>query len=151
MLYVDENRCSGCGICVEACPVGAMSLQDGRASIDQNLCTQCEACEVACPETAILAVSEPALLPEGTSGAAQPEAKAAPVPVGSRLVPAIGAALVFFGREIVPRLSGHLLDALDRRMAAPSANRDTTGLASSARRSGKGAARRSRRRHRTGQ
>jgi NAD-dependent dihydropyrimidine dehydrogenase PreA subunit len=150
MLYVDENRCSGCGVCVGVCPAGAISLQDGRATIDQTVCTECGACEAACPETAILTVSEPALVPERTPDVARLEPKPAPLPVGARLAPVIGAALVFFGREIVPRLSGYVMDALDRRMRAPSTDGDTTDAASRTRVGGAGAGRRSRRRRRGG-
>jgi len=43
----------GCGACVEACPVGAISIQDGQARIDADKCVGCGVCEGACPAKAI--------------------------------------------------------------------------------------------------
>jgi ferredoxin len=54
---VDEAECTGCGKCVRACPVEAMSLvsaNDGRspkarkARIDEDLCLGCGVCVRAC-------------------------------------------------------------------------------------------------------
>ena len=28
MIYVDRQRCDGCGICLESCPENAISLMD---------------------------------------------------------------------------------------------------------------------------
>jgi ferredoxin len=50
---VDVDKCLGCGICVDVCPVGAISLNDGIASVDEALCTECGACVDACPNDAI--------------------------------------------------------------------------------------------------
>jgi len=43
VIYVDEERCTGCGLCVEACPTGAIRLVDGVAQVEQGLCRECEA------------------------------------------------------------------------------------------------------------
>ncbi len=65
-VHVNTDRCSGCGNCVEACPVDAIELftidpitrekiyqvQDGMAvSIDikDELCAGCGVCVEACP------------------------------------------------------------------------------------------------------
>jgi ferredoxin len=51
---VFQNVCISCGLCVEACPHDAITLQgDGRAVIDLNLCTSCGECVRACPVNAI--------------------------------------------------------------------------------------------------
>jgi len=50
---VDAENCTGCGNCVEVCPVEAISLQDDRAVIDEETCTECEVCVEECPEGAI--------------------------------------------------------------------------------------------------
>ena len=64
MLYVDSS-CTGCGHCVEVCPVGAIRIDEDAAVIDQNLCDECGACIEACKEGAIQEVSTPevALVP----------------------------------------------------------------------------------------
>jgi NAD-dependent dihydropyrimidine dehydrogenase PreA subunit len=53
---VDENKCLGCGACVEKCPNGAMALDnDGFAVIDKEKCTGCLKCAKVCPNEAISA------------------------------------------------------------------------------------------------
>lgn len=50
---VFQNTCIGCGLCVEACPMSAITLVEGRAVIDLDLCTSCGQCVLACPVAAI--------------------------------------------------------------------------------------------------
>jgi NAD-dependent dihydropyrimidine dehydrogenase PreA subunit len=52
-LIVDSERCTGCGLCVAVCPVMAVSLIEGKASIDQTRCDECLQCIEECPENAI--------------------------------------------------------------------------------------------------
>ena len=40
--------CSSCGLCVKACPAGALSQQDGKVFWNSDLCTNCETCEDLC-------------------------------------------------------------------------------------------------------
>jgi Fe-S-cluster-containing hydrogenase component 2 len=58
MPWVDKKKCVGCGACVNICPVGAISMENGKAVIDQNKCTHCGKCFDACPNGAIRPNSE---------------------------------------------------------------------------------------------
>jgi len=51
---IDENKCTGCGGCVEKCPAEAISLNDnGIAVVDKDKCTGCGKCTKSCPVEAI--------------------------------------------------------------------------------------------------
>lgn len=41
--------CTQCGKCAEACPEGAIYLQDGVYLVDKDKCTRCLMCVDACP------------------------------------------------------------------------------------------------------
>ena len=47
-MIVRENRCIGCGACVEACPEDAIAWVDGRPVTDWNRCERCGICAGAC-------------------------------------------------------------------------------------------------------
>ena len=51
---VDEDYCSGCGVCVEICPYGARERHDRKrvARVIEVLCQGCGACITACPNGA---------------------------------------------------------------------------------------------------
>ena len=123
MIIIDSGRCTGCGACVERCLQDAIHLVDGLAGIDQAKCTACEACLDACPEGAISSVDEPViageLVPvEAKRVAVRTQGQQALAPRrGLAVLPWLGAALTFAGREIVPRLLDVALDAWDRRSA----------------------------------
>ena len=56
MMWVDLVRCTGCGACIDVCPVGAMALIEGKARVDEDACTGCEACVHSCPMQALKVV-----------------------------------------------------------------------------------------------
>jgi NAD-dependent dihydropyrimidine dehydrogenase PreA subunit len=47
-MYVDENLCAGCGLCVDACDQHAISIQRYLAVIDPAACTNCARCALVC-------------------------------------------------------------------------------------------------------
>jgi ferredoxin len=49
---IDETKCKGCGICVEKCPIEAITLIDGKSHIDESKCIGCGVCVQQCPEKA---------------------------------------------------------------------------------------------------
>ena len=58
MPWVDKNECTGCGICVEECPVDVISLVNDLAEIDMDGCIRCGICHDVCPQDAIRHDSE---------------------------------------------------------------------------------------------
>ena len=52
-VVVDEDKCIGCGKCVEVCPFKLRVIKDGKSSVDPKLCAGCGRCIEACPNGAI--------------------------------------------------------------------------------------------------
>mgnify|MGYP006305171479 CR=1 FL=1 len=50
---VDVETCTGCGLCVEACPIKAVHVNGGVAVVDEAQCRGCGACANECPNDAI--------------------------------------------------------------------------------------------------
>ncbi|MCG7844793.1 MAG: 4Fe-4S binding protein, partial [Methanomassiliicoccales archaeon] len=53
LRIVVDDKCQGCGECLEKCYVHAIDISDGRAIINDELCKGCGRCAEACPEGAI--------------------------------------------------------------------------------------------------
>lgn len=51
-VSVDSKKCDGCGLCVDACFVAAISLREGKALIGPD-CKGCGRCVETCPINAI--------------------------------------------------------------------------------------------------
>lgn len=88
-MIIDEEKCNGCGTCVDACPMEAIQFVNGKAQINQELCRACEACLNVCPtgaltntiplpqlnkkpEMEIIPANRPQVIPVKTSGKPHP-------------------------------------------------------------------------------
>jgi uncharacterized protein (DUF362 family)/NAD-dependent dihydropyrimidine dehydrogenase PreA subunit len=49
----DPELCSGCGTCIDQCPVSALSMQGDLPQVDADTCITCFCCQEICPEKAI--------------------------------------------------------------------------------------------------
>jgi energy-converting hydrogenase A subunit Q len=52
-ITIDSETCQLCGVCVNKCPVDAMSIEDNKIIVDAEKCIVCDACEVTCPVHAV--------------------------------------------------------------------------------------------------
>ena len=52
-IMARQQKCEGCGECVEACPRDAIEVVDGVARIDRALCDLCMDCVDVCPTGAL--------------------------------------------------------------------------------------------------
>ncbi len=50
---VNKEKCTGCGLCVDACPMDAIKLENDEAKVDEDICTECGVCVEECPNDAI--------------------------------------------------------------------------------------------------
>jgi len=57
VAVVDSEKCTGCGICIDVCPVNAIEVNE-QAVINADACTGCAACIWECPNEAIVIVQE---------------------------------------------------------------------------------------------
>jgi electron transfer flavoprotein alpha subunit len=57
-IKVNKQKCTGCKICFDACPAGAIEIDnEGKANINEK-CTLCRLCVKECPENAIEVIGE---------------------------------------------------------------------------------------------
>ena len=132
MLHIDRTRCTGCALCVDACPTGAISVQEraGVATIDPVLCTECLACVDVCPNGAIQHAKSSELVPAGEGKIVEGQVverqmipSPAPGPLiitrqqPGRLATLAGAALALVGNWLLPRAADALISAAEHRLS----------------------------------
>lgn len=86
IIFIDEAKCTGCGLCAKACHEGAIDLIDGKAKlVREHYCDGLGDCLPQCPTGAITikvrnapAYDEQAVL--AAKRAKQPDAAANPAP-----------------------------------------------------------------------
>lgn len=53
-LTLDENKCTGCGMCTKVCPHAVFSIVEKKAVlVDRDACMECGACAMNCPFEAV--------------------------------------------------------------------------------------------------
>ena len=65
IVIIDNERCKGCGYCVEYCPREALAMSEKTnlkgynlaEVVDETRCVNCGLCEVLCPEFAVKLLS----------------------------------------------------------------------------------------------
>lgn len=61
IIDIDEEKCTGCGLCIPDCPEGALQIIDGKARLVSDLfCDGLGACIGTCPEGAISVIEREA-------------------------------------------------------------------------------------------
>jgi len=136
MFQIDRDRCTGCGICVEACPNEAIKIQDGFAHILTEHCAECGTCAEVCPQGAVLLMEEANSQEQSMAKADRQPANRSKEVIKVRVPPpptlaperpspaqqlglALGGALTFLGREVAPRLLRLAVDWVEDQIRAP--------------------------------
>lgn len=125
-MLVNQELCKGCGICVDACPNGAISLSGGKAVIDQAKCTSCELCAEICPTSALQS-------PEMVSPAISEKPRSIEIlrpQITTEMIPRqsskSGGILSLLGMYVLPRLVDVLTVFIEQRLVSPRQERTMT-------------------------
>ncbi|MFO7742840.1 MAG: 4Fe-4S binding protein [Anaerolineae bacterium] len=136
VVWIDGERCTGCGACIEVCPVGAIALVNNVARVDEESCTGCAVCIDTCPQDAIQPVVEGELVPVEDRGLTDRRASGQLAPAVERprsLVDTAAPAAAAVGLGLLARAADALAGVVSRWLAAapeegptPPTTRDAT-------------------------
>ena len=48
-MQIDVERCKGCGLCKEVCPLGVINVEGRKVDVGEG-CVECKTCMKVCPE-----------------------------------------------------------------------------------------------------
>jgi len=51
--FIPKDKCKGCGICEDSCPVKAIKMSDKYPVINRKACIRCYCCQELCPNDAV--------------------------------------------------------------------------------------------------
>ena len=83
IVFIDEEKCTGCGACASACHEGAIAMVNGKARlIKDDYCDGLGDCLPACPTDAISIIEREAAAYDEAAVKARQAEKNAPMPCG---------------------------------------------------------------------
>jgi len=103
LVWIDDERCIGCGTCLEVCPTAAIALVGDKAHVNEELCTGCEACVDVCAQGAIQPVVEGEAVPLPQHPVPAVQVQRAPLATERAPIVAIGAELLTVAVEALAR------------------------------------------------
>jgi NAD-dependent dihydropyrimidine dehydrogenase PreA subunit/predicted DNA-binding transcriptional regulator len=59
----DQEKCTGCGLCVDICPVQVVKMEGDFPAVDKEWCIGCGVCAVPCPTSAVKLVRKSDSIP----------------------------------------------------------------------------------------
>ena len=109
LVWIDDERCIGCGACLEVCPTAAIALVGDKARVNEELCTGCQACVDVCPQGAIQPVVEGEVVPLSQHPVPVVQLQRALLATERVPIVAIGAQLLTAAVEALARAVGQYL------------------------------------------
>jgi ferredoxin len=128
VVWIDAERCTGCGACLGVCPAGAIALVNGGARVVEETCTGCGACLDVCPEDAMHPVVQGELVQVEERPMLERRPAAPPAPAVERtrpLVETAGPAVAAVGVGVLMRAADALMRAIGGWLAERPAGRST--------------------------